>query len=205
MASSLDKLAAAPTSSKILVLVMMLGVVGAGWWTLYFSELTDKLGKAEKNTPKLTKTVAKEKAALKELTKYQDLIDKLRVERNRMRDRLPEKPAISMLLEQIHSQAKIVGLSVERFERNKTKKEELYARIPVKMELTGTFHEVATFFYYMGRLTRLVNVQDIELKTLGRKEKADGTIDHRIAANCSATTFMYIAPNADTPAGGVAQ
>ena len=202
MASSMDKLAAAPMSSKLFMLVFLLGFVGFGWWTLYYSELLDKLEKAEKKTPSLTKKVAHERSALKELTKYQELIDKLRLERNRMRDRLPEKPAISKLLEQIHNQAKIVGLSVERFERNQAQREELYARIPVKMELTGSFHEVATFFYYLGRLTRLVNVQDIELKTLGRKEKPDGTIDHRIAANCSATTFMYIAPPTENAGKG---
>jgi type IV pilus assembly protein PilO len=202
MASSLDKLAAAPASSKAIVLILLLGLVGAGWWTLYYSELLDKVAKSERETPQLTKKVAKEEAALKELSKYQDLINKLKQERNHMRDRLPEKPAISMLLEQIHNQAKIVGLAVDRFERNQSTREELYARIPVKMQLTGSFHQVATFFYYLGRLTRLVNVQDIDLKTLGRKPDKEGNFDLRIVANCSATTFMYLARDDASAAGG---
>jgi Tfp pilus assembly protein PilO len=70
MASSLDKLAAAPASSKAIVLILLLGLVGAGWWTLYYSELLDKVAKSERETPQLTKKVAKEEAALKELSKY---------------------------------------------------------------------------------------------------------------------------------------
>ena len=49
MASSMDKLAAAPMSSKLFMLVFLLGFVGFGWWTLYYSELLDKLEKAEKD------------------------------------------------------------------------------------------------------------------------------------------------------------
>ncbi len=125
MASSIDKLAAAPTSSKVLIMVMLLGLVTAGWWTLFYSEVAEKVVKATQETPTLNKKVSKEKAALKELSRYQDLINKLRQERNRMRDKLPEKPAISRLLEQIHSQAKIVGLAVDRFEKNAATREEL--------------------------------------------------------------------------------
>ena len=51
----MDKLAAAPMSSKLFILVFLLGFVGFGWWTLYYSELLDKLEKAEKKTPSLTK------------------------------------------------------------------------------------------------------------------------------------------------------
>jgi len=196
MASSLDKLAAAPTSSKALTLVLLLGLVGAAWYSLYYSDLLDALDKAEKSTPTLLAKVKKEKAALKERDKHQDQVNKLEQERNNMRDRLPEKPDISRLLEQIHNQAKIVGLAVDRFERNAATKAELYAEIPVKMQLTGSFHQIATFFFYLGRLTRLVNVQDIQLKTIGRKVDKDGTVDTRIVANCSATTFMYLAKQA---------
>jgi type IV pilus assembly protein PilO len=205
MASSLDKLAAAPTSSKALTLVLLLGLVGAAWYGLYYSDLLDDLQKAETATPSLMKKVKKEQAALKELSKYQGLINQLKQERNHMRDRLPEKPDISKLLEQIHNQAKIVGLAVERFERNESTKEELYAKIPVKMQLTGTFHQIATFFFYLGRLTRLVNVQDIELKTLGRKVGKNGNLDNRIVANCAATTFMYLANKNTSQAKGQAK
>ena len=61
MASSIDKLATAPTSSKVLILVLLLGLVGAGWWTLFYGEALDKVEKANKRTPELTRKVKKEK------------------------------------------------------------------------------------------------------------------------------------------------
>ncbi len=197
MASPYEKLANAPASTKGAALLLVLAVVGAGWYSLYYSEVVSKVERAAQRTPTLNDDLREQKQIEKNLVKFQDEINKLRQARDRMRDRLPEQPAIAGLLQQIHSQAKVVGLDVNRFERGKNENKQLYARIPVRMTLNGTFHQVATFFYYLGRLTRIVNIEDIELVTLNRRDEGDD----RIQAICSATTFMYLAPK-DANKGG---
>jgi type IV pilus assembly protein PilO len=196
MASPYEKLANAPASTKGAALVMILALVGAGWYSLYYSEVVEKVEREASRTPSLNDKLREQKKIEKNLVKFQDEINKLRQARDRMRDRLPEQPAIAGLLQQIHSQAKVVGLDVNRFERGENENRQLYARIPVRMTLNGTFHQVATFFFYLGRLTRIVNIEDIELVTLNKREEGD----NRIAAVCSATTFMYLAPE-DSPKG----
>ena len=190
MASSFEKLANAPASTQGAALFLILAVVGAGWYSLYYSEVVASVEKENRRTPGLNDSLREQKKIQANLVKFQDEINKLRVERDRMRDRLPEQPAIAGLLQQIHSQAKVVGLEVQSFVRGQTEKKEMYARIPVKMTLVGTFHQVATFFYYLGRLTRIVNIEDIELGTLNKRDEDD----NRIRAVCSATTFMYLPP-----------
>lgn len=194
--SQFDKFLATPPSTKVAAIVLAMGLIGAGWYFLYYGEVEAALVTERQKTPQLAKTLSEEKEIEKNLQKYKDEIEKLRKSRDEMRDRLPENAEIADLLQQIHSQAKIVGLEIARFERGEDEVETMYARIPVKMVLRGTFHQVATFFYYLGKLTRIVNVENIELTALDR---AAG--EERIQAVCNATTFMYVPP-AESADGG---
>ena len=42
-------------------------------------------------------------------------------------------------------------------------KREFYADVPVEIDVTGSFHQVATFFDEVGRLERIVNLDQITL------------------------------------------
>ncbi|MEE2786246.1 MAG: type 4a pilus biogenesis protein PilO [Myxococcota bacterium] len=185
----MDKLVDAPGPTKVAIAVLVCGLVAAGWYTLYYSESADKVSEASRRTPRLNKELRQQREIEKNLEKFKQEISTLKQARDQMRDRLPDSPAIAGLLQQIHSQAKVVGLQVESFKRSKDQAETLYARIPVKMTLVGSFHQVATFFYYLGRLTRIVNVEDITLVTQERDETKN-----IIRAECQASTFMYLRP-----------
>ena len=197
MAITLDKIVEAPTSTKAAVLVVIMGLVAAYWYTMYYGDTVANVARAAKRTPTLNKQLRQQKEIEKNLEKFKAEISKLEQARDSMRDRLPDSAKIAGLLQEIESQAKVVGLQVENFKRSPDEEEKLYARIPVKMTLVGTFHQVATFFYYLGELKRIVNVEDITIVTELRDETKNV-----IRAECQASTFMYLRPKADGKAGG---
>lgn len=198
--SSFDKFLATPTSTKVAVLVLCAGLIGAAWYFLFYGEVEAALVREQQKTTTLNKELAEEQEIEKNLKKYQDEIERLKKSRDEMRDRLPENAEIAELLQQIHGQAKIVGLEILRFERGDDEIEPMYARIPVTMKLRGTFHQVALFFFYLGRLTRIVNVENIELKIVDAR-KAEN-VEGWVEASCTATTFMYKPPTQSAaPAG----
>lgn len=200
MASGFDKISSLPAAQKAALLIMVMAAVAAGWYFMYYDETRTKIATATGKTAQLNKTLAEEKEIEKNLARYKAEIDELRAERDRMRDRLPDNAEIADLLEKIHGQAKITGLEIARFERKPTEVESMYARIPVKMELVGTFNEVATFFFYLGKLTRIVNVEDIQLAASG-KSREERERSNDLLATCTATTFMYVPEGANVPAG----
>ena len=189
MAEGFDKLLAIPTSQKAALLVAVMAMIGAAWYFLMFEEVAAGIDKENARTPALNKTLSEEQEVAKNLQSYRDEIEVLKKVRDEMRDRLPENAEIADLLQKINGQAKIVGLEIARFERGDTVPETLYARIPVKMTLKGSFNQVSTFFYYLGRLTRIVNVENIELAAVSRQGG-----DDQLVAQCTATTFMYLPP-----------
>jgi type IV pilus assembly protein PilO len=77
---------------------------------------------------------------------------------------------------------------------------EYYQEWPINVDLTGTYHNLGMFFDRVGRLSRLVNVGSIRIKSQA-PQKANNTI----AVSCVATTFVYVEappPGAQGGAGG---
>jgi type IV pilus assembly protein PilO len=187
MADSFDKFLSAPTSTKVATLGLLMGIIGAAWYSLYFTDVQAATSRESARTGELTKTLSEERKILKELGETRAEIERLKTVRDEMRDRLPDDADIAELLQQIESQAKIVGLEILRFEPGPHQQEKTFARIPVTMTLRGTFHQVKDFFFYVGRLTRIVNVENISLTTIEQTEQGA-----RVQAVCDATTFMYV-------------
>lgn len=190
MSELLEKFQAVPASQKAVLLVILMIGVGAGWYFLMFEDTQTAIEQAQRTGTQLTKDLSDQEQVKADLQKYQAQIEQLEKDRDAMRDRLPENAEIADLLQKIHGQAKIVGLTIARFEREPTVPESTFARIPVQMQLRGTFHEVATFFYYLGKIPRIVNVENIHFKA--QREEGKTMLD----ATCTATTFMYLPPAA---------
>lgn len=200
MADSFDKISALPTAQKVAILLLAVALIGAGWYFVFYDETQTKIAAESGKTTNLTKELASEQEKEKNLAVHREEIEKLRVERDRMRDQLPEEAEVADLLDKIQGQAKITGLEMTRFERSKTEVEDLVARIPVKMELVGDFGQIATFFFYLGGLTRIVNVEDVKLTAIVR-DPLQRTRANLLAAQCTATTFMYLPDGTASPGG----
>ena len=117
MSELFDKFLATPTSTKVALLILLLGFVAGGWWVLFYDDLLTSLESERRRTPQLNRTLSEEQEIEKNLVRFQDEITRLQRARDKMRDRLPENAEVAALLQQIHSQAKVVGLEIQRFER----------------------------------------------------------------------------------------
>ena len=113
---------------------------------------------------------------------------------------LPEEKNIDELLQLFQDRAIKAGLEINTIEPGAVKTEQFFARIPIPMTVSGTVHEIATFFDSLGRLRRIVNVSDIQLdnaKDVSGKVVVNGKF--------LVTTFMFVKAGATqtaTPAPG---
>ena len=198
MSEALEKFAAIPTAQKFLVLALLAGLIGVGWYFTFISDVEDKITSAHTSTKTLNTKLTDAQGKIANLKKFEEEVETLKRQREEMTDRLPADEEIASLLQKIHGQGKIVGLEINRFERQPPEVADLFVRIPVRMTLTGTFHQIATFFFYVGRLTRIVNVENISLARVSSK---DGGPEGALTATCTATTFMYRPANLPVDGG----
>jgi type IV pilus assembly protein PilO len=77
---------------------------------------------------------------------------------------LPDRKEIPELLTNISNKARESGLDILLFRPRAETPQEFYAEIPVDVVVRGEFHSVVGFFDEVGRLSRLVNINNIEMK-----------------------------------------
>ena len=68
-------------------------------------------------------------------------------------------------------------------------RERYYAKIPVQVAINGAFHQVIRFFYNVGKLKRIVNIQNVKFQfPQGKNTKRTD-----LKANFMASTFRFLA------------
>ena len=97
---------------------------------------------------------------------------------------LPQKQEIPSLLTSISESGQQAGLDFLLFKPQGEKKRQFYAEIPVDIKVTGSYHEVATFFDKVSRLSRLVNIDNI---TLNAAKKGNN-----LNISCTALTYRFV-------------
>jgi type IV pilus assembly protein PilO len=91
-------------------------------------------------------------------------LQQLTAELKRAVAQLPEKKEIPDLLKSISIKAQQSGLNVLLFRPRAETYQEFYAEIPVEITVKGSFHNTVSFFDEVGRLDRLVNIDNIGFK-----------------------------------------
>lgn len=78
---------------------------------------------------------------------------------------LPDSKEIPELLSNVSTKAREAGLEILSFRPRAENFREFYAEIPVDVVVRGGFYNAVTFFDEVGKLNRLVNIDNIDLKS----------------------------------------
>ncbi|GDX78575.1 hypothetical protein LBMAG42_03860 [Deltaproteobacteria bacterium] len=92
-------------------------------------------------------------------------VEQLQADLKQALKELPNDREIPGLLSEIDALARKSGLEVRKFQPLPESTHEYYADVPVQIIMEGSFHEVAIFFDRVGKMGRIVSVEDIEMKT----------------------------------------
>jgi len=179
-----------PLTHRILILVGLLVTVVGGYYYFFYSGLGEKLSEVEeevKGQNGLKIQIAQRQAQARNLDKYKVEVAKLDKELNTAVSELPDKKQIAALLSRVSDKARDAGLNIQSFKPASSRTKDFYAEVPVNIEVSGTFHQVATFFDEVGRLDRIVNIgaYNIANPTVGEKEVS-------LSATVTTTAFRFL-------------
>ncbi|HTV25632.1 MAG TPA: type 4a pilus biogenesis protein PilO, partial [Polyangiaceae bacterium] len=76
---------------------------------------------------------------------------------------LPATTEYPQFLSAVQSAANDSGVSLSAWTPRERVPDKYYARVPMKVELTGRFHQIARFFYNVGQLDRIINMENIAM------------------------------------------
>jgi len=148
-----------------------------------------KLEKIQTLTADLKKLEDKLKTAKRnaaDLKKFQTKMKEAEAQFNMAMKKLPEKEEIPSLLASISGSGQQVGMDFLLFEPKPENRKEFYAEIPVAMSIKGDYHNLTTFFDQVARLSRIVNIRDIQIDRSKTKETKE------LSTKCTAVTYKFI-------------
>ena len=157
----LDNILERSQLQKIAILAATIILISALYYSFVYSPKSDEVAKLadsveiarnEKNAKQL-------KAA--NLPRLQRDLKMLDMQLAKAVAELPNQKQIAALLTHISAQAQQAGLNVLLFRPRAETFQEFYAEVPVDITVKGNFHNTVSFFDAVGRLDRLINIDNI--------------------------------------------
>jgi type IV pilus assembly protein PilO len=163
MARADVSLARLPLGVRVLVGVLMATLVGVAYYVVFYSELSGQIAGEKSREGQLTSELSEvrkaEFAYQKDLTELTERQQRQR-ELNKILPTTSEYPAFLSAVQNI---ANVSGVALTAWSPNPEVPDKFYARIPMKVELSGRFHQIEKFFYGVGQLDRVINIENISL------------------------------------------
>ena len=183
----LDKLNKLPRAYRIAMMPTIVVVIAAAY--VYFGYLptkeqlsaaSDQHLQMQRKLAEVRGVASNEEAVKAEIAALQrNLREALR--------QLPDSKELPVLLTDITSLGKNAGLDFKGFRPKPEIHKGFYAEVPIDIEFTGRFHDVAMFFDEVSRLPRIVNVGEMTINIT--HEDSFGT---RLTVKGEATTFRFV-------------
>jgi len=198
MENVIARIAKIPLPQRVAVMIVLLLAIVALTYFMAIQPLEEQITRHDTQIAGLDTELVKKKAIARDLTRYRVEVERLKQRLNEALTLLPNEAEIPELLQKLASLVQQSDLVMRQFEPQAEQITGFYARIPVKMSITGNYHSIAVFYDKVAKLARIVNVTDIQLKAPKVENK-------RIVleAEFNATTFKFVeqklAPAETTP------
>lgn len=141
-------------------------------WQWYFPVRVE-IATYENQKVELEKKLKSLQGVQKEIDKFKAEIAALTSEYQKQSEILPPEEELPKLLNSIADLSKDTGVIIKAFTPGAIKKLENYQEMGVNLKLSGNFHSLATFIDRIGKLKRIVNVEDV---TFGEPALSNGRI-----------------------------
>jgi type IV pilus assembly protein PilO len=182
--STLDRL---PPVAKVGVGFLFVVLIGLLYFVVFYSDVDNDLSQQKSQESRLKLTLVEAEKSREEYQKDADEKTRRETQAREQKKILPDDAETPTFLSTIQDVATVSGINLTSWSPTEEVPMEFYAKVPMKLTLSGKFHQVAKFFYGVGQVDRIINVEDIHIK------KEIPTKDE-VLVECLATAFRATRP-----------
>ena len=184
--SDLKNIGTAPGIVKGFLIILLCVIVAAAGYFLVITPKLEELQKVEKQESSLRQVFEEKAAKAANLDAYKQQLDEMRQSFGALLRQLPNKTEIETLLTDISQTGISSGLEIELFKPEGLIPKDFYAEYPIKLKVTGRYHQFAQFISGVAALPRIVTLQNIAI------EPADKDGGVKLAMELTAVTYQYL-------------
>lgn len=169
---------------RIVILVGTVVVLaGLFVWFVYLPK-TEEIAKTKDEIAAIEQKLNKAKVMVKRLKQFEAQIAELDTQYKEALKLLPNTKEIPTLLKTITQLGADAQLEFRLFSPQRERPQDFYLEIPVSIEVSGTYHNVAVFFDKVGAMERIVNILNVSMAPV----KPHSTT---LNTKCDAVTYRF--------------
>lgn len=160
----LKTLADWPLPSKLAALALLcVAMVAAGWWFDWRTGM-ESLDAAKQKETELRGVFTTKKNQAINLEAYKKQLADIEQAFGALLKQLPNKQEMDALITDVNQAGLGRGLQFDLFKPEAETVTEFYAETPIRVKITGSYHDAAAFVSDVSKLSRIVTLQDIAME-----------------------------------------
>lgn len=178
-----------PPTIKILLIFIAPILITPIFYLVIYSPKSETLARIERDILKLNEDINSNSIKATRLDELKKKNLMLQARLRELKEQLPEEKEVSSLLKEVSDLSASSGLDILYWKpgERKSNPSGLYEEIPVKVEVTGGYHDLGIFFSYISKLKRIVNISDIKMGNIKVERRVP-----LIQTSFTATTFASV-------------
>ena len=181
----MKRIGTAPLAARVILIVIgCIAVVALGAHFMIKPQF-DRLALVERQEQDLRIKFDSEQAKAANRGAYVEQLEEMKKTFNVMLRQLPNKTDIESLLVDLSQTSVASGLEVEYFKPESEIPREFYAEYPIRISVSGQYHQFGQFASGLAALPRIVTLNNIKI---GQHSEAN----RRLKMDLVATTYRYL-------------
>lgn len=183
-----DNIGNAPLSVKAGVFAFLfIAIIAAGIYFDTQNQLT-LLERHEKKEFELKEEFKVKANQAAKLDLYKEQLAEMEASFGALLRQLPETTEVESLLVDVSQTGLAAGLEVKKFQPSAEEKKGFYAELPITLEVSGSFHQLATFISGIAALPRIVTISEMKLELFDKDDRDGG----KLKMSATAKTYRYL-------------
>ena len=175
----------------MLIAIIFVVVTAGGYYYFVIESQWPVLERVKLEEDELRITFERKQRKAANFSAYHEQLQKMEREFGAMLRQLPGKTEVPSLLVDISQTGLGAGLEEKLFQPSSEIRKDFYAELPIKIRLTGGFHELGNFVSGIAGLPRIVTLHDIEIKPRNQDTFGELVLD------VTAKTYRYLDDEGD--------
>ena len=178
-------------------LVFLVVALFASYYFVWQNQRPELL-RAQQEEQELRQTFEQKQRKAANFQAYKEQLKDMERSFGAMLRQLPGKTEVPSLLVDISQTGLAAGLQEKLFQPSSEVRRDFYAELPIKIRLTGSYHQLGNFVSGIAALPRIVTLHDIEIRPEGKD-----SID-QLVLDVTAKTYRYLEEDEDKGDAGKA-
>lgn len=183
----LEAFAKLPKAYRMAAIPVLCALVLGLYGFLLYKPASAELQQVVAKERDLQRKVSEVRAIVANLAAFEQELGDLEQKLKLALRQLPDSKELPVLLTDISSLGKDAGLEFKLFKPKPEVPRDFYAEVPIEIEFSGSYHDIARFFDKVSKLPRIVNVNRMVMKLADAG--AQGTV---LNVTGEATTFRFV-------------